>query len=422
MSHRDDVLFCEGDLSATLDGHLAKAVEKVNSIPEAQFLNSTDDELVGHVVSDFEVQPITLHEDAMEMDQQETRVDVSGRFDYFTLPGERTEVPGLKVTVSVPFTGDPLLWKLRPNKWQTVFPHGQIRKPGSDGIGYLDIEMQQPSGANPESYKQGLEHTMRSVRFYVDAQKEQIEAENNKLPQRVRDAVAKRRERLKSHSAVVQALNIPLKKRKGAPDIAQIPVQRKLVKPLPPVPNKPPEPGIATEDYEHILGVIRHEGRSFEATPATFAKHDEEELRDIILAHLNGHYQGDATGETFRGKGKTDIRIEQDNRAAFVGECKVWRGPAELTKALGQLLSYLTWRDCKAAVVLFNMQVGGFKDIQDKVPDTLASHPNALRPLDSGHAGEWRFLFRSIDDPDRQVTVHVFLFNLFVNGERKPGK
>ncbi len=412
---QDNLLFYEGDLSAMLNGHFAKAVEKVNAIPEAQFLNTDDDKIVEHIVSDMEVQAIELHEDATEMDQEETRVDVSGRFDYFTVPGERTEVPGLMVTVSIPFTGDPLLWKLRPNRFQTIFPRAHIRHPGSDGIGYLDIVMEQPSSASPDSYKQGLEHTLQSVRFYLDAQKSQIEAENHRLPQRVREAVVKRRERLKSHSAVIQVLNIPLKKRPGAPDVSMIPVKRKLVKPLPPVPNKPPEPGIAVEDYEHILGVIRHEGRSFEATPVTFAKHNEEELRDIILAHLNGHYQGDATGETFRRHGKTDIRIEDKERAAFVGECKVWRGAKELSEAVDQLLSYLTWRDCKAALVIFNKHVAGFAEIQKKVPDILNSHDCCLRSVESGHAGEWRFILRSKEDQDRHITIHVFLFNLYVS-------
>jgi hypothetical protein len=45
------------------------------------------------------------------------------------------------------------------------------------------------------------------------------------------------------------------------------------------------------DDYEFILKVIRHEGRTYETTPKTFAVHDEEELRDIIVAHLNGHYE-----------------------------------------------------------------------------------------------------------------------------------
>ena len=214
-----------------------------------------------------------------------------------------------------------------------------------------------------------------------------------------------------------ELLNIPLAKRPGAPELAQIPIRRKLIKPLPPAPAAPTELGIRDEDYEHILTVIRHEGRTFETTPATFAVHDEEELRDIILAHLNGHYQGDATGEAFRRSGKTDIRIESDNRAAFVAECKVWRGPKELLAAVDQLLGYLTWRDCKAALVIFNKEVAGFAGIQEKLLPTLCEHPNCIRPIETNQPGEWRFCFRAADDPDRHITVHVFLFNLYVPRE-----
>ena len=35
---------------------------------------------------------------------------------------------------------------------------------------------------------------------------------------------------------------------------------------------------------------------------------NEEEIRNFFLIQLNGHYQGNATGETFNGVGKTDIR------------------------------------------------------------------------------------------------------------------
>ena len=211
----------------------------------------------------------------------------------------------------------------------------------------------------------------------------------------------------------MQSLNIPLKKHPGAPDVEELPIRRKLIRPLPPAPSAPPEPAISDVDYEHILKVIRHEGRTWETSPTTYAKHDEEELRDFILAHLNTHYEGDATGETFRNNGKTDIRIEDQNRAAFVGECKVWRGAAELSKALDQLLGYLTWRDCKAALIVFNKNVAGFKELQVKAPETLRQHQNFLKEIKSSNAGEWRFQFRSADDPDRTVTVHVFLFNIF---------
>ena len=61
--------------------------------------------------------------------------------------------------------------------------------------------------------------------------------------------------------------------------------------------------------------------------------------------------RGDASGERFRRKGKTDICVEVANRAAFVGECKTWGGPKVANDAIDQLLGYLTWRDCHAANV-----------------------------------------------------------------------
>jgi hypothetical protein len=187
-----------------------------------------------------------------------------------------------------------------------------------------------------------------------------------------------------------------------------------LVRPLPPAPTAPREAGIRDEDYEHILNVIRHEGRSFEATPSTFAKHDEEELRDIILAHLNGHYEGDASGETFRRLGKTDIRIEVDNRAAFVAECKVWRGRQELNEGIDQLLGYLTWRDCKVALIVFNREVAGYAGLQAMMTASLEAHPDFMRALRNTQPGEWRAQLHSRDDADRHVTLHVFLFNLYL--------
>ena len=140
----------------------------------------------------------------------------------------------------------------------------------------------------------------------------------------------------------------------------------------------------------------------------------KKELRDIILANLNGHYQGGATGETFRRTGKTDIRIEDQDRAAFVGECKVWRGPGELVAAVDQLLSYLTWRDCKASIIIFNKNNAKFTELLNKIPEILKTHKSHKHNLEQMGAGEWRFVFSSTDDELRQIIVNVAVFNLYV--------
>jgi hypothetical protein len=189
-----------------------------------------------------------------------------------------------------------------------------------------------------------------------------------------RRAVEVRRARLRELDELPTVLGIPLKRNPKAPDI--LPIRRRLARPLPSAPSAgfSPEPGIADSDYEHILRVIRHEGRTFEALPFTFCKFSEPELRDILLAHLNGHYEGLASGEMLRGEGKADIRIEDKNRAAFVAECKIWSGENALTDAVDQLLGYLTWRDCKAALIVVNKTVAGFSALLERAPEALRPH------------------------------------------------
>ena len=44
---------------------------------------------------------------------------------------------------------------------------------------------------------------------------------------------------------------------------------------------------------------------------------DEEALRSHFLVQLNGHYEGQATGETFNYEGKTDILIPVGEKKYF---------------------------------------------------------------------------------------------------------
>jgi hypothetical protein len=58
-------------------------------------------------------------------------------------------------------------------------------------------------------------------------------------------------------------------------------------------------------------------------------------------------------GEVENGNGKTDILVRHQNRNVFIAECKFWPGPRKFDKAIDQLLGYTTWRDTKAAIILF---------------------------------------------------------------------
>jgi hypothetical protein len=379
--------------------------DAVDSISKEQFLSSDDDTLLEHVFAQLSIDPIILYEESKVMEQREIKIE---------------SVPGVLLIISIPYSGDPKLWRLIPSHFKNVHTDALVHPLEKDGIGFVDITIKRRTNADQQEVKQSLDKQLEFIKSSISHQSEDINGFHPILRGAIQRAVQARRERLKTQDGLANALGIPLKKREGTPDILSIAVKRKLVRPLSAIPKEGSkrERDIAEEDYEFILSVIRHEGRTFEATPKTYAIHVEEELRDILLAHLNGHYQGDATGETFRKNGKTDIRIEADSRAAFVAECKIWRGAKEIVEAIDQLLSYLTWRDCKAAFIVFNKDVAGFTELLNKFPETMKKHSCYIKDTGNQGSGEWRFIFRSSEDKERMITIHAFLFNLYVKPYR----
>ena len=256
---------------------------------------------------------------------------------------------------------------------------------------------------------------------YAQWSRSDLEPFNSTLSSTIRRHVEERRKYIEQTDGLVSMLDIPIRPDASAPPIVPVQLQPHIVVELTPPPRTgvKPEYGIRQDIYQKILEIIRHEARSFETTPETFNLLEEEQLRDVLLAHLNGHFKGAATAEAFRKKGKTDILIEERERSAFVAECKVWSGQAQLKRALDQLLDYLVWRDCKACLIIFNKNVTAFSELLKKVPETLGSHEFLVRSLgDHQPEGELNYLFRSKEDPGREIMVHVFLVNVFFKKKR----
>jgi hypothetical protein len=70
---------------------------------------------------------------------------------------------------------------------------------------------------------------------------------------------------------------------------------------MPPATSGPfkPEPILEETEYQHILDVIESMVKVMERSPKAFHSIDEEALRTHFIVQLNGHYEGQATGETF---------------------------------------------------------------------------------------------------------------------------
>jgi hypothetical protein len=202
------------------------------------------------------------------------------------------------------------------------------------------------------------------------------------------------------------ASDVPLYR---VPDEEQvpIPVERKQMRPesTPPVADGDTATHfvMAPDIYEDVVQTIEQMTRAMERTP-TAAKLDEEEIRNLILFVLNANYRGAAAGEVFNGRGKTDILLRWEDDNAFIGECKVWRGRLAFVAAVDQLHRYVTWRDTKAALIVF-IRGGNATEIMEKARKELRDHATFGRELSGSTDTRSDFVLRSFTDPDRLISV-----------------
>jgi hypothetical protein len=148
-----------------------------------------------------------------------------------------------------------------------------------------------------------------------------------------------------------------------------------------------------------------------ERSPTAFVKMNEEDLRQQFLVQLNGHFEGAASGETFNFAGKTDILIRVEDRNIFIAECKFWTGEKAFLETIDQILGYLSWRDTKTAIVLFNRNKG-FSDVLKKIVPAAKGHPHYKRGPDVEGETRFRFVFGNPTDHNREVVLTVMAFDV----------
>ncbi len=212
-------------------------------------------------------------------------------------------------------------------------------------------------------------------------------------------------------------MNVPIKENKNIQDTFEVDVikDKKIEIEEPEIKENKfsPEPRISKEIYQSILKTIYDLGKNFERYPSSYKDKDEEGLRDLILIFLQTRFDtAAATGESFNKKGKTDILLKYKISNLFIAECKVWSGEEEYLKGISQLLGYLTWRDSKAAMIVF-VNKKNFTSIIEKVKEATQKHNNYLGFINETSESWINYRYHINGDRNREVKLGVLLFNIY---------
>lgn len=402
--------FSEGDLSEVLRAHLGKIVAEIAALDADYVLKASAAQLEEHFVDKARLEPLVLDVDHGYIENRVgVDVDVSRDFLRAIPPGQHVEVRGTRLDIAIPYCGDKELWRCRPSSYSIS--------------GYPDIEVLPDrvrfsvtfpdDAANTEEIKRRIDRAVRELAEAASTVGRDVEKFNAGLRQQIALAVEGRKRRAQETSGVVAGLGIPIR-RAEEPVAYAVPAKRKRIMPrLPAVQAEPyqPEYYLPMEEYEHILGVLRSMSLTIERNPRSFERLKEEDIRTHFLLFLNGYYEGTATGETFNAAGKTDIMIRAGDRNVFIAECKFWRGEESFDAAVSQLLGYLSWRDSKCALLVFNRNRDSTA-VYGKMHKRMVARQECRRSLGPDTRGDNRYIFVKGSDPGREITITTMLFDM----------
>jgi hypothetical protein len=399
--HDRNLLFSKYDLSGTFDNMNGQISAEISNYRSDYLLSVKLEDVCDHLVDKHTLEPPQIFTDQTELiEQGETKVP---REDF----GRRINVNGNYYVFAIPFTGDGNLFNFKASTFTYSPPCGEVRG------GELHLKFVR-TDHNGEALKQSLDSQVKTISDHLGWIKNDINGFNRNLRANILRQLEARKEKLIKDEGLVSSLGIPIRQRKGAGAAIPTPVSRKKIHiPQPKAPKKPfkPEPELEEKVYEQIIETMQNMVLVMERSPHAFAKMGEEDLRTHFLVQLNGLYEGQATGETFNFEGKTDILIRSEGKNVFIAECKFWKGAKALQETIDQLLGYLSWRDTKVALLIFNRNKE-FGNVLAQIPDAVKDHPNYKKSFEQLSETDFRFILKSKLDENRELKATLLAFDV----------
>lgn len=402
--------FRDMELRSVLANQTNRVKGRVEGLSNEEIMANSLDILADNLYEEFYIPPVIIHdEDVTKRSIIQTTFLRRADYIYSRMYGrDYVDVDGLEFTFWFPVEGESDLFKCSASTvCFSAYPEITLCK------GYMKLSYQKTyqemerEGAKEQVLKE-CEHDLDEMRSGISLANKDVHAFNNALKDFALKCLQEKHKKVSSFFDIRTMFEIQLTKTEYA--ATHIPVKRNIRR-IQHTYNKETTFSISDEVYVDILDAITHTASTYERTPSSFKSMQEEDLRNTLLATLNATFKGDAVGEAFRNKGKTDICIEQSNRAAFVAECKMWTGQKEVENALSQLDGYLTWRDCKTALIYF-VRRKDFLRVTTTAEETLRniSFMRSCRALDKNI---FECVMVSTSNPGQLIRVRVMLFNLY---------
>jgi hypothetical protein len=369
---------------------------------EGYLVSVNFDEFIDYLTDKFGIQPITID------DERETTLEKIRKVHTTqNRLGEEIQGEILCVRINIPILPNDnarQIFEFLPSSFSLSMPEIII------GQGWISTDTIATEG--------DVDMVIKGLRSEIETRNKDIEQGNKDLKAKLRDFLKEKRSQLEKEQALLDSISkkvaVPLKQKVDVASVVPTAIKynQALKSIAPPQANPPKEYVLERDKFNAILNLIDNSCRMFERTPLTFSKLEEEELRNVILSHLNGVFDGNAVGEAFSKRGKTDIYLPVNKGAVFIAECKYWKGGKTLESAVKQILGYLTWRNSFGVLILFSNRKN-FSDILamvDGIIPNLNSYVRGKEKIAENHIKAFHYL---PEDEKKHIEMHYLIYNLY---------
>lgn len=405
-------LFAEYELRSFLNGQDKKIAARIDAFTNDEIMANDLRILCDFICEQFRIDPLVLMDEDVGRRQIDD-VKIQKWIDpvtCWTQSGRREcrVVDGVTVAFYYPFTGTEFLAGCQASTYM-LSGHPEVTVQKNAFVITLQYQNEETrEGSWKERVERSKDEALSFVRQNVEWVNRDLHPWRSGLRERVLKQLEEKKARVENFYAAAKLFDVsPKINRDGACVVA---VKKKTIPIAHSCQVEDEQYCISDSSYEETLSVIKHTASTWERTPSSYRGMKEEDLRNVLLSSLNALFDGQATGEAFRRKGKTDICIEEKNRAAFVAECKMWTGEMHITDALSQLDSYTTWRDCKTALIYF-VRRKDFVAVLNRMESALRG-VDSIRKVQKMDENEFKCSMVSAANPGRLTDVRVLLFNL----------
>lgn len=400
-------IFSVINLRDHLEQKIASVVHSIQTENDDYLLNISDSDYVSYKVSQAFVDPLIIHEEMLYASSSEQMIP--GEYfpsGFWVSAGQKYKKDVIKF--HVPYSGSSELLSCMPSSrimW-SMDVEILVDEFCFEIINFSD---------DAEAIKREKDSCIQTIAQQLVNVTAEVGTHNTSLDSKIKQAFEARKQRILAKTGILASLGVPIRKAGGVPSTFSVPtpLTRKKISVSRPVVKESgfkPEPALDDTAYQAILKLIHDVGKEFERLPSLYASKEEEHLRDHFLMMLEPNFEGSATGETFNKTGKTDILLRYEGSNVFIAECKFWKGQKSFLDTISQLLGYLTWRDSKAAVIMF-VPNKDFSEVIETVKSSIDKHPNYVDFTGIRDETWSGYTFHLNEDRNRHVKLAVMLYH-----------